>query len=177
MYYWKVHVIFFYIFDMLLCPVISCVNKTNKQSPDFSTSSAHWGLLKLKLQSTSLWSHRLLNKDVSSSVFSADAAEYSSGEAPQHGQCFLFFCFHAVTAVVKMSFCLRILVVYFHLNLSPPSFLQGSSFIRCIKPNLKMISHQFEGAQILSQLQCSGECDSHDDNLIDTVTSLPVQPL
>ncbi|XP_068565215.1 unconventional myosin-VI-like isoform X5 [Cebidichthys violaceus] len=32
----------------------------------------------------------------------------------------------------------------------------GSSFIRCIKPNLKMISHQFEGAQILSQLQCSG---------------------
>uniref|UniRef100_A0AAZ3PTV6 Unconventional myosin-VI n=1 Tax=Oncorhynchus tshawytscha TaxID=74940 RepID=A0AAZ3PTV6_ONCTS len=33
---------------------------------------------------------------------------------------------------------------------------QGSSFIRCIKPNLKMVSHQFEGAQILSQLQCSG---------------------
>ncbi|XP_051954529.1 myosin VIa isoform X2 [Xyrauchen texanus] len=32
----------------------------------------------------------------------------------------------------------------------------GSSFIRCVKPNLKMISHQFEGAQILSQLQCSG---------------------
>uniref|UniRef100_A0A7N6B8W9 Unconventional myosin-VI n=1 Tax=Anabas testudineus TaxID=64144 RepID=A0A7N6B8W9_ANATE len=32
----------------------------------------------------------------------------------------------------------------------------GSSFVRCIKPNLKMISHQFEGAQILSQLQCSG---------------------
>uniref|UniRef100_A0A8C5ASE1 Unconventional myosin-VI n=1 Tax=Gadus morhua TaxID=8049 RepID=A0A8C5ASE1_GADMO len=32
----------------------------------------------------------------------------------------------------------------------------GSSFIRCIKPNLKMISHHFEGAQILSQLQCSG---------------------
>ncbi|XP_062324377.1 unconventional myosin-VI-like isoform X3 [Osmerus eperlanus] len=32
----------------------------------------------------------------------------------------------------------------------------GSSFIRCIKPNLKMVSHQFEGAQILSQLQCSG---------------------
>uniref|UniRef100_H3CZD5 Unconventional myosin-VI n=1 Tax=Tetraodon nigroviridis TaxID=99883 RepID=H3CZD5_TETNG len=31
----------------------------------------------------------------------------------------------------------------------------GSSFIRCIKPNLKMVSHQFEGAQILSQLQCS----------------------
>ncbi|XP_061602449.1 unconventional myosin-VI-like isoform X6 [Cololabis saira] len=32
----------------------------------------------------------------------------------------------------------------------------GSSFIRCIKPNLKMVSHKFEGAQILSQLQCSG---------------------
>uniref|UniRef100_A0A4W5LZW6 Unconventional myosin-VI n=1 Tax=Hucho hucho TaxID=62062 RepID=A0A4W5LZW6_9TELE len=32
----------------------------------------------------------------------------------------------------------------------------GSSFIRCVKPNLKMVSHQFEGAQILSQLQCSG---------------------
>ncbi|CAG5866491.1 myosin VIb isoform 1-T1 [Menidia menidia] len=32
----------------------------------------------------------------------------------------------------------------------------GSSFIRCVKPNLKMISHQFEGALILSQLQCSG---------------------
>ncbi|ROL18724.1 Unconventional myosin-VI [Anabarilius grahami] len=33
---------------------------------------------------------------------------------------------------------------------------KGSSFIRCVKPNLKMVSHQFEGAQILSQLQCSG---------------------
>lgn len=32
----------------------------------------------------------------------------------------------------------------------------GSGFIRCVKPNLKMISHQFEGSQILSQLQCSG---------------------
>ncbi|XP_072534760.1 myosin VIa isoform X4 [Salminus brasiliensis] len=32
----------------------------------------------------------------------------------------------------------------------------GSSFIRCVKPNLKMVSHQFEGTQILSQLQCSG---------------------
>nr|XP_056712363.1 unconventional myosin-VI isoform X2 [Euleptes europaea] len=32
----------------------------------------------------------------------------------------------------------------------------GSSFIRCIKPNLKMMNHHFEGAQILSQLQCSG---------------------
>lgn len=33
---------------------------------------------------------------------------------------------------------------------------QGSSFVRCVKPNLKMVSRQFEGAQILSQLQCSG---------------------
>eukprot|EP00064_Thunnus_orientalis_P010793 superscaffoldBa00001497_g10820 len=33
---------------------------------------------------------------------------------------------------------------------------KGSSFIRCVKPNLKMVSHQFEGALILSQLQCSG---------------------
>ncbi|XP_058163038.1 unconventional myosin-VI isoform X5 [Dasypus novemcinctus] len=32
----------------------------------------------------------------------------------------------------------------------------GASFIRCIKPNLKMTNHHFEGAQILSQLQCSG---------------------
>uniref|UniRef100_A0A8C3XLN4 Unconventional myosin-VI n=1 Tax=Chelydra serpentina TaxID=8475 RepID=A0A8C3XLN4_CHESE len=32
----------------------------------------------------------------------------------------------------------------------------GSSFIRCIKPNLKMTGHHFEGGQILSQLQCSG---------------------
>ncbi|KAL1254279.1 hypothetical protein QQF64_016508, partial [Cirrhinus molitorella] len=32
----------------------------------------------------------------------------------------------------------------------------GSSFVRCVKPNLKMVGHQFEGAQILSQLQCSG---------------------
>uniref|UniRef100_A0A452SWL4 Unconventional myosin-VI n=1 Tax=Ursus americanus TaxID=9643 RepID=A0A452SWL4_URSAM len=42
----------------------------------------------------------------------------------------------------------------FLLNL----FLENLSlfFIRCIKPNLKMTSHHFEGAQILSQLQCSG---------------------
>ena len=32
----------------------------------------------------------------------------------------------------------------------------GTNFIRCIKPNSKMISHHFEGAQILSQLECSG---------------------
>ncbi|MEQ2199828.1 hypothetical protein XENOCAPTIV_013460 [Xenoophorus captivus] len=43
---------------------------------------------------------------------------------------------------------------------------KGSSFIRCVKPNLKMVSHQFEGAQILSQLQCSG-C------LLDTFLSSP----
>ena len=33
----------------------------------------------------------------------------------------------------------------------------GISFIRCIKPNLKMVSNLFEGGQILSQLQCSGK--------------------
>nr|CAB3264159.1 unconventional myosin-VI [Phallusia mammillata] len=32
----------------------------------------------------------------------------------------------------------------------------GSSFIRCIKPNLSMQDSLFEGGQILSQLQCSG---------------------
>ncbi|XP_033741492.1 unconventional myosin-VI-like isoform X2 [Pecten maximus] len=32
----------------------------------------------------------------------------------------------------------------------------GTNFIRCIKPNLKMVDHMFEGAQILSQLECSG---------------------
>ncbi|CAH1228755.1 MYO6 [Branchiostoma lanceolatum] len=32
----------------------------------------------------------------------------------------------------------------------------GSAFVRCIKPNLKMTSGMFEGAQILSQLQCAG---------------------
>ncbi|KAG1714830.1 Unconventional myosin-VI [Nymphon striatum] len=32
----------------------------------------------------------------------------------------------------------------------------GTNFIRCIKPNLKMVDHMFEGGQILSQLQCSG---------------------
>ncbi|XP_064629701.1 unconventional myosin-VI-like isoform X2 [Lineus longissimus] len=33
---------------------------------------------------------------------------------------------------------------------------KGTNFIRCIKPNVKMIDHCFEGAQILSQLQCAG---------------------
>ncbi len=32
----------------------------------------------------------------------------------------------------------------------------GTNFIRCIKPNLKMVDHLFEGMQILTQLQCSG---------------------
>lgn len=32
----------------------------------------------------------------------------------------------------------------------------GTHFIRCIKPNLKMIKHKFEGSHILSQLRCSG---------------------
>ena len=34
--------------------------------------------------------------------------------------------------------------------------LQGTNFIRCIKPNPKMVDRLFEGGQILSQLQCSG---------------------
>ncbi|XP_074640045.1 unconventional myosin-VI-like isoform X2 [Tubulanus polymorphus] len=32
----------------------------------------------------------------------------------------------------------------------------GTSFIRCVKPNVKMVDHLFEGAAILSQLQCAG---------------------
>nr|XP_027213444.1 unconventional myosin-VI-like isoform X1 [Penaeus vannamei] len=32
----------------------------------------------------------------------------------------------------------------------------GTNFIRCIKPNVKMVDHEFEGGAILSQLQCSG---------------------
>lgn len=32
----------------------------------------------------------------------------------------------------------------------------GTNFIRCVKPNLKMVASLFEGSQILSQLQCSG---------------------
>ncbi|ESO83449.1 hypothetical protein LOTGIDRAFT_133465 [Lottia gigantea] len=32
----------------------------------------------------------------------------------------------------------------------------GTNFIRCIKPNSKMVDHLYEGAQILSQLQCAG---------------------
>ncbi|XP_046405363.1 myosin heavy chain 95F isoform X2 [Ischnura elegans] len=32
----------------------------------------------------------------------------------------------------------------------------GTNFVRCIKPNLKMEHHHFDGGSILSQLQCSG---------------------
>ena len=32
----------------------------------------------------------------------------------------------------------------------------GTNFIRCIKPNSKMVDHMFEGANILGQLQCAG---------------------
>ncbi|CAF0726267.1 unnamed protein product [Didymodactylos carnosus] len=32
----------------------------------------------------------------------------------------------------------------------------GINFVRCIKPNIKMVPNLFEGGQILSQLQCSG---------------------
>ncbi|TRY71685.1 hypothetical protein TCAL_03149 [Tigriopus californicus] len=32
----------------------------------------------------------------------------------------------------------------------------GTSFIRCIKPNVKMVARTFEGGSILSQLQCAG---------------------
>jgi myosin-6 len=32
----------------------------------------------------------------------------------------------------------------------------GTNFIRCIKPNVKMVAHLFEGGSILSQLQCAG---------------------
>jgi myosin-6 len=34
--------------------------------------------------------------------------------------------------------------------------LKGTNFIRCVKPNLKMVPNDFEGGQILNQLQCSG---------------------
>ena len=32
----------------------------------------------------------------------------------------------------------------------------GTSFIRCIKPNVRMVAHSFEGGSVLSQLQCAG---------------------
>lgn len=34
--------------------------------------------------------------------------------------------------------------------------LQGTNFVRCIKPNDKMVDHLIDGGSILSQLQCSG---------------------
>jgi len=36
------------------------------------------------------------------------------------------------------------------------SVFQGTNFIRCIKPNSKMIDRQFEGSLALAQLKCSG---------------------
>lgn len=32
----------------------------------------------------------------------------------------------------------------------------GTHFVRCIKPNFRMVDHCFEGNQILIQLRCSG---------------------
>jgi len=32
----------------------------------------------------------------------------------------------------------------------------GTNFIRCIKPNVKMVAHLFDGGSVLSQLQCAG---------------------
>ena len=32
----------------------------------------------------------------------------------------------------------------------------GTSFIRCIKPNVKMVADMFDGGSVLSQLQCAG---------------------
>ena len=36
--------------------------------------------------------------------------------------------------------------------------LQGSSFIRCLKPNPSMAVGKFVGGQVLSQLRCAGGC-------------------
>jgi len=32
----------------------------------------------------------------------------------------------------------------------------GTNFIRCIKPNVRMVAHLFDGGSVLSQLQCAG---------------------
>merc|ERR1719186_253750 len=32
----------------------------------------------------------------------------------------------------------------------------GTNFIRCIKPNVMMVAHMFDGGSVLSQLQCAG---------------------
>ena len=32
----------------------------------------------------------------------------------------------------------------------------GTNFVRCIKPNVKMVAHMFDGGSVLSQLQCAG---------------------
>ena len=34
--------------------------------------------------------------------------------------------------------------------------VQSVHFIRCIKPNSKMVAHDFEGGAVLMQLQCAG---------------------
>lgn len=36
------------------------------------------------------------------------------------------------------------------------NFIQGTNFIRCIKPNNKMVELQFDGSLCLMQLKCSG---------------------
>lgn len=42
------------------------------------------------------------------------------------------------------------------INATQLHILQSTNFIRCIKPNQKMVDHQFEGSSILSQLEYSG---------------------
>lgn len=37
----------------------------------------------------------------------------------------------------------------------------GTHFVRCIKPNFRMVDHCFEGNQILIQLRCSGKNKFH----------------
>lgn len=54
-------------------------------------------------------------------------------------------------------FQIKYLIVFDANYLLNVIFLQGTNFIRCIKPNLKMVDHLFEGGQILSQLECSGK--------------------
>lgn len=65
----------------------------------------------------------------------------------------VFSCDYASASTGQTSTCMRCSEI-------SPLHSQGSSFIRCVKPNLRMVSHQFEGALILSQLQCSGETNT-----------------
>lgn len=56
---------------------------------------------------------------------------------------------------------LRNNVSYFELynyfiSLCKYTYLQGTNFIRCVKPNNKMIDQQFDGSLSLMQLKCSG---------------------